>query len=311
MKSIVVSLEPTLETAADQARADATKAWAQLLSEKLSSDLLAVTVFETSDNLLALDASSRIYTQLLSQSGFKNKAKKVAEKLRGKLKARSQALFGSPKVELTKISQSKKYQMMIMGTHGRKGISRMFLGSVAEEVVRRSQIPIFVLGPNAQKKSQVPSGGEKLRVLVATDLGAGSAAAEKFAVDFAKKTGATIVLLHCSFQGKDPMIQIALSTPDGQRAVSELFKGLHKSLALKIRKKQKKITDDGVDCEIVLDERYIFSEKSVAKAIEQKDIDLVVTGTNARNLFGKAYFGSMTRQTILNAPVPVVVVRNS
>ena len=43
--------------------------------------------------------------------------------------------------------------MLVIGTHGRKGLNRLVMGSVAEEVIRRSYIPVMTLGPYAQGKA--------------------------------------------------------------------------------------------------------------------------------------------------------------
>ncbi len=43
------------------------------------------------------------------------------------------------------ISASKPGDLYVMGSHGRSGISRWFLGSVAEDVVRRSQVPVLLI----------------------------------------------------------------------------------------------------------------------------------------------------------------------
>ncbi|MCB0144023.1 MAG: universal stress protein [Caldilineaceae bacterium] len=49
---------------------------------------------------------------------------------------------------ITKYAQSKKVDVIAMATHGRSGLTRLLMGSVAEEVVRTSAIPVLLLRPD-------------------------------------------------------------------------------------------------------------------------------------------------------------------
>ena len=40
--------------------------------------------------------------------------------------------------------------VIVLGTHGRRGITRMLMGSDAEAVLRESPIPVLLVGPNAR-----------------------------------------------------------------------------------------------------------------------------------------------------------------
>ena len=47
--------------------------------------------------------------------------------------------------EILKFIQNEKIDVMVIGTHGRTGMEHVFLGSVAEKIIRRSPIPVFVI----------------------------------------------------------------------------------------------------------------------------------------------------------------------
>lgn len=56
------------------------------------------------------------------------------------------------------ITESAPYDLVVMGTHGRRGLDRLLIGSVADSVLRRGQTPVlFVRAPEA---SEVPPGAE-------------------------------------------------------------------------------------------------------------------------------------------------------
>lgn len=55
--------------------------------------------------------------------------------------------FGTPAKQIITFADEHDVDMIIMATHGRKGISRGILGSVAEEVVRTGHIPVLLVHP--------------------------------------------------------------------------------------------------------------------------------------------------------------------
>jgi len=52
---------------------------------------------------------------------------------------------GEPATEILAAAEEAGARMIVMGTHGRKGIAHFFLGSVAEKVVRKSPIPVMTV----------------------------------------------------------------------------------------------------------------------------------------------------------------------
>lgn len=57
------------------------------------------------------------------------------------------ALVGDPAPMITSIAEDVEADLIIVGTHGRRGLKRMFLGSVAEEVMREACCPVLVMRP--------------------------------------------------------------------------------------------------------------------------------------------------------------------
>ena len=58
---------------------------------------------------------------------------------------------GDPATEILKLVKSEDIDMVIMGTHGRKGVEHAIFGSVAENVVKKSSVPVLVVHPDAAK----------------------------------------------------------------------------------------------------------------------------------------------------------------
>lgn len=53
--------------------------------------------------------------------------------------------IGSPVQEILHAATEQRADLVVMGTHGRRGISRLLLGSVAEAVARRSTVPVVLV----------------------------------------------------------------------------------------------------------------------------------------------------------------------
>ncbi|WP_101294813.1 universal stress protein [Halegenticoccus soli] len=57
---------------------------------------------------------------------------------------------GSPSREIVRYAERRECDLVVMGTHGRGGIDRLLLGSVAEKVVRGSKIPVMTVHVGAE-----------------------------------------------------------------------------------------------------------------------------------------------------------------
>lgn len=73
---------------------------------------------------------------------WRNEAAHVAER-----PTRAALLAGAPAHEIVRHARELRADLVVVGTHGRKGVERFFLGSVAERVVREAQCPVLVVRP--------------------------------------------------------------------------------------------------------------------------------------------------------------------
>jgi nucleotide-binding universal stress UspA family protein len=56
-----------------------------------------------------------------------------------------EVLFGSPAEEITKYAENNQTELIVLPSHGRTGLARLMIGSVAERVVRLAHCPVLVL----------------------------------------------------------------------------------------------------------------------------------------------------------------------
>lgn len=98
--------------------------------------------------------------------------------------------------QVRSVIEEKKVDLVIIGTHGRRSLGKVFLGSVAEQIFRRADAPVLTVGPGTAPNSPIDNGGSLRPFVFGTDFGAASTKALPMAVSFANHFGARLVLLH-------------------------------------------------------------------------------------------------------------------
>jgi len=80
-------------------------------------------------------------------------------------------VHGDPATEIVHVAREAGSDMIVMGTHGRSGLGRLLLGSIAEEVLRRADCPVLTVKdvPAAAHLSGELIGEAVSRALGATD----------------------------------------------------------------------------------------------------------------------------------------------
>jgi nucleotide-binding universal stress UspA family protein len=84
--------------------------------------------------------------------------------------------------------------LIVIGTHGRRGVEKLLLGSVAEEILRRAQHPVLMVGPESSVASETEASPR--RILYATDFSPESEPAMHYACGLAKEYGSGLFFLH-------------------------------------------------------------------------------------------------------------------
>ena len=110
--------------------------------------------------------------------------------------------------------------LIVMGTHGRKGVDRMFLGSTAEAIVRIATCPVLTVGPGV-----VLHGAGELeirKILFATSLQKEDEPAASYAVSFAREEKADLTVLH--------VLQTPAETQEDWKIIAESARDAMKEL---------------------------------------------------------------------------------
>ena len=196
-----------------------------------------------------------------------------------------------------------------MGTQGRKGLKRLLIGSVAEEVIRHSRRPVMVIGPVAQELDRDIFSQKQLKILVPTDLGENSRAAEQYAISLAKRIGARVTLFHCLWDNINTIIVNTAYSGMAPYNLDAIIDESRNDAVESMKRKAGFFQKHGVPCEYKVEDKAITSQCAVYQEGES-GYSIVVMGTHGRNALLEAFFGSSARETILNSPIPVITVHS-
>src|SRR4029077_1477166 len=95
---------------------------------------------------------------------------------------------------LSEIANKQHSDLIVMGTHGRKGVSRALLGSAAEEVFRNAHCPVLTVGPHVSHNTERRLAMKE--ILFATDFSPESLAALPLAVSMAQEHLSNLTFLN-------------------------------------------------------------------------------------------------------------------
>lgn len=217
---------------------------------------------------------------------------------------------GPPAEQILKTLRARSApELVVVGTQGRTGLKRLLVGSVAEEVIRHSKRPVMVIGPMAQEKDHPFAVQKQLKILVATDLGKNSRAAERYALSLAKRIGARVVLFNCLADSMRAIMETSAYAGTAPFNFDGIITMIRDEAAATLKQKARFFQKHGIPCEYKVEENAVISACAVYQEAEN-NYSIIVMGTHGRNALLNAFFGSTARETILNASIPVITVHS-
>lgn len=121
--------------------------YAASLARKMRSELHVMTTYQLP--LLSMPDGAIVATPelvaSLSTASQKRLTEVVATYAKEDLRIVPHVLEGEPHKEIVDLAVKLGTDLIVMGTHGRRGLSHMWLGSVTEKVVRSSTIPVLTV----------------------------------------------------------------------------------------------------------------------------------------------------------------------
>jgi nucleotide-binding universal stress UspA family protein len=184
--------------------------------------------------------------------------------------------------------------LVVMGTHGRTGIERFVIGSVAEKVVRRAEVPVLTV----RASDAAPHWPPIERVLVPTDGSESSFAALPHALDVAERFDATVEALYVvDERTKSSLYNVGT-------ALEDVVGGLQAAAQTATEHIADRARDRGLDVETSVIEGLPSS--GICTHAEESGADVVVVSTHGRTGLAHYLLGSVAERVVRNSTVPVL-----
>lgn len=196
---------------------------------------------------------------------------------------------------ITEIATSLGCDLVVMGTHGRRGFEHLFMGSVAEKVVRLCNVPVLTAREHVGSCSPVPEN-----ILVAHDFSDYSLEAVRYAGAWARSFSAGVTLLHAI----QPLVY------NDVYALDDYSGAVWKRILQRCHEALEKVAVEylpGLRCSTAVVEAHPV--QGITRYAAEHDCDLVVLATRGLSGFEHAVVGSVAELVVRQSSVPVLTVR--
>lgn len=188
---------------------------------------------------------------------------------------------------ISKVIDRNNIDLIIAGTHGRKGFKKMMLGSVAEKIYRQAKCPVLTVRPEGTESSR---SWQLNRILFATDFSETSLHALPYALSLAEENHATLIFLNVA-----PLVPYQYK----QSIIDSTSKRLQALIP-----HESPCQADFVVC-------FDFAPEAILQIARDRQADLIVLGVNRRAAVGLSSHlpWSTASEVVSAAPCPVLTVR--
>ena len=270
--------------------------YAAELARRSGASLSAVFV---NDPLLAEAAAAAYDTRELARRSERELRLFVGRAIGTKARAgvTCTVFLGDPPAEIIKLARRARTDLVVLGTQGLSGASKLFFGSTTERVLRKASTPVLTIPPQGKAVGpRWPGRG----LVAAVDLGSQATADASRAADVAEWFGVDLTLVHIVSPTRAP------------RWLTTGLRSHDRSRLARARAKLERIQAGlphtvGITCHVLVGR----PAEQIAALADDLGAGLVVATLRARDgLFGTPR-GSITYQVLCSAGVPVLALPRS
>ena len=265
--------------------------WAKAIARRYGSELYVTHVISPAETALVLPEYWGS-----TQEAIEEAAAREMEGLDTNLRGVAHKMLlqhGGVWESISEAIEEFRIDLVVMATHGREGLGRLIMGSVAEEVFRQVPCPVLTVGPKVT--AQVIGGPEFRQILFATNFGPESLAAARYAVSLAQEFGTGLTLLNV-------MDENDFEPPtDPQVALQNRMDRLHKVIP--------RDAELGREPDFVVE--FGKASEQILNVAQERNADWIVLGAKFAAHGGAAtHLASATAHTVVShATCPVLTVQ--
>jgi nucleotide-binding universal stress UspA family protein len=213
---------------------------------------------------------------------------------------------GKPAVQISEYADEQDADLIVIGRQGMTGLGKRLLGGVTEQVLHRSDIPVFVV----PGEDGVSGTKERYsRVLIPTDGSENAEAATPHGVIIAQHFDSTIHVLNIVD------LQAAGGAFNAGGLEKEFIERLEARGQEAVDRVRDEITETGPDVEVETSVNRTTSFEGAAAGVREyvwdSEIDLVVMSSHGRSNLKRQLLGSVASTVLRTVDVPVLVVKRT
>jgi nucleotide-binding universal stress UspA family protein len=195
-------------------------------------------------------------------------------------------------LELQGMIEQNDIDLVVIGTHGREGLKKLVLGSLAEEVFRRAPSPVVTVGPHVAPECF--EQGRLHRVLFASDLSPSSMHALPFVTMLSQQHQASLTFLHV----------VASAVPDADfDATASVERELDEA-----REDLRQFVPAGSKADVVVE--VGIPGEIIVRVARAQNASLIVMGLHSQSVFAATHLPwSTAHRVVCDAHCPVMTVR--
>ena len=272
------------------------------LAGRLGSD---VTLLAVTDSAGVQDYNKQqIYIQQRIEAA-KSGIERYADKQKGKeIKVEPAILVGRPAEEIVDYADKEGIDLIVMATHGRSGISRWALGSVADKVVRATKRPVALIRAKGARTNLRERGGLN-RILVPLDGSKESEAVIPHIEEIAARLNIEVIFLlvvgkayHVEAVG-DGVAQIPYSEKEMEPLVASAESYIQKRCSL----------FEGRGIATTSAVKVGSAAEEIIKLTDEIRSDMVAMSTHGRSGISRWTLGSVASKVLHGGNTPVLLVK--
>jgi len=262
--------------------------YVEWLARKFNSEVIVLTACLAGDSL---------------ERALKEYIERRAEKIQSLgIKARSACIEGEPAASIIDFAGKNEVSLIAISTHGRTGVSQWLLGSIANKVVQRSHIPVFLV--RSSQPARTPADKELRKILLTLDGSHFSEAIIPYVERLAKVTDSEVALLRVIEPAKLPQLA---AYADREKYEKDFMAKLKKEAKRYLDKKKTAMKSKGIKVNSALLEGK--ADETILQYAEDKSVNLIALTTHGFSGISKWAYGSVASRIIEASSKPTLLVR--